>query len=210
MEFDSNDIQDDDVNKMSEQNPSEKEKETETSSLSFKSGSQKYQGVNKRKNVSFTKQYFEIGYNLKGEQTCICNILDKNGKRCDKIYQNTGSSTGNLVAHLQDVHQIIENENTSKRFDPSFVVPGKQKIKTMIVKSYQYNYENLKNILKETAITVSLTTNLWSNRTKHANAVTELLYEYISSWDLSECVTAMITDNSSNMKMAFPILILKN
>ncbi|RGB43704.1 hypothetical protein C1646_661249 [Rhizophagus diaphanus] len=50
MEFDSNDIQDDDVNEMSEQNPSEKEK----------------------------------GYNLKGEQTRICNILDKNGKRCGK------------------------------------------------------------------------------------------------------------------------------
>ncbi|PKK58596.1 hypothetical protein RhiirC2_796056 [Rhizophagus irregularis] len=71
MEFDSNDIQDDDVNEISEQNPSEKEKETETSSLSSKSGSQKYQG-----------------YNLKGKQTRICNILDKNGKRCGKL-QNT-------------------------------------------------------------------------------------------------------------------------
>jgi len=30
------------------------------------------------------------------------------------------------------------------QFDPSFIVPGEQKIKTMIVKSYQYNYENLK------------------------------------------------------------------
>lgn len=32
------------------------------------------------------------------------------------------------------------------QFNPSFVVPDEQKIKTMIVKSYQYNYENLKNI----------------------------------------------------------------
>jgi hypothetical protein len=127
------------------------------------------------------------------------------------------------------------------QFDPSFVVPGEQKIKTMIVKSYQYNYENLKNILKETAITVSLTTNLWSSRAKHgylgvtaawitpdfnvkdimleikyapsphtANAVAELLYECISSWDLSGRVTAIITDNSSNMKAAFPILIQKD
>jgi hypothetical protein len=45
--------------------------------------------------------------------------LDKNGNRCGKVYRNTGSSTGNLVAHLRDVHQIIdednENENAPKR-----------------------------------------------------------------------------------------------
>jgi hypothetical protein len=46
------------------------------------------------------------------------------------------------------------------QFDPSFVVPGEQKIKTMIVKSYHHNCENLKNILSETAATVSLTTDL--------------------------------------------------
>ncbi|PKB95101.1 hypothetical protein RhiirA5_386229, partial [Rhizophagus irregularis] len=148
------------------------------------------------------------GYNIKGEQTRTCIILDKNGNRCGKVYQNTGSSTENLVAHLRDVHQIIDenNENALKKlrntkitdfaqsrrphpkhiqkqreesvlkwmlltdqplaaitnpaykekmshFDPSFVVPGEQKIKTMIAKSYQHNYENLKNILNETAAT---------------------------------------------------------
>ena len=53
------------------------------------------------------------------------------------------------------------------QFDPSFVVPGEQKIKTMINKSFRYNNQNLKNILSETATTVSLTTNLWSSRAKH-------------------------------------------
>jgi hypothetical protein len=107
----------------------------------------------------------------------------------------------------------------------------------MIVKSYQYNYENLKNILKETATIVSLTTDLWSNRAKHgylsvttawimhdfkvkdimleikyapsphtAEVIAKLLYECMSSWDLNGCVTAIITDNGSNMKAAFPIL----
>ncbi|GBB94564.1 hypothetical protein RclHR1_23800002 [Rhizophagus clarus] len=127
------------------------------------------------------------------------------------------------------------------QFDPSFVVPGEQKIKTMIVKSYQCNYENLKNILKETAITVFLTTDLWSSRAKHryvdviatwitsdfkvkdvmleikyapsphtADVVAELLYKCISSWGLNGCVTAIITDNDSNMKVAFPILTQKD
>lgn len=52
-------------------------------------------------------------------------------------------------------------------FDPSFVVPGEQKIKTMIVKSYNYNRQNLQNLLTETAESVSLTMDLWSSRAKH-------------------------------------------
>ncbi|PKY62209.1 hypothetical protein RhiirA4_488306, partial [Rhizophagus irregularis] len=73
--------------------------------------------VNKRKKSSFTKNHFEIRYNIKGEQTRTCIILDKNSNRCGKVYQNTGSSTRNLVAHLQDVHQIIDkdNENALKK-----------------------------------------------------------------------------------------------
>ena len=43
-----------------------------------------------------------------------------------------------------------------------------------------------------------------------ANAVAGLFYERISSWDLNECVTAIVTDNGSNMKAAFPILTQKN
>ena len=127
------------------------------------------------------------------------------------------------------------------QFDPSFVVPGEQKIKTMITKSYKYNYQNLKNILSETAATVSLTTDLWSSRAKHgyigitaawitpdfkvkdvmleikyapsphtADVVAELLYECISNWDLDGRVTAIVTDNGSNMKAAFPILVKKD
>jgi hypothetical protein len=43
-----------------------------------------------------------------------------------------------------------------------------------------------------------------------ANLIAELLYECISSWDLNGRVTAIITDNSSNMKVAFPILTQKD
>lgn len=43
-----------------------------------------------------------------------------------------------------------------------------------------------------------------------ANAVAKLLYKYILSWDLSGCITVIITDNGSNMKVAFPILIQKD
>ncbi|CAG8776484.1 20690_t:CDS:2, partial [Rhizophagus irregularis] len=43
-----------------------------------------------------------------------------------------------------------------------------------------------------------------------ANLVAELLYDCISSWDLNGRVTAIITDNGSNMKAAFPILTQKD
>ena len=43
-----------------------------------------------------------------------------------------------------------------------------------------------------------------------ANAIAELLYECISNWDLNGRVTAIITDNRANMKVAFPILIKKD
>jgi hypothetical protein len=52
-------------------------------------------------------------------------------------------------------------------FDPSFIIPGEKKIRTMIVKSYKFNRENLQNLLTETAENVSLTIDLWSSRAKH-------------------------------------------
>lgn len=45
----------------------------------------------------------------------------------------------------------------------------------------------------------------------HFNAVAKLLCKYtILNWNLSGCVTVIITDNGSNMKAAFPILIQKD
>ncbi|CAG8488560.1 1917_t:CDS:2 [Scutellospora calospora] len=52
-------------------------------------------------------------------------------------------------------------------FDPSFTIPGEKKIRTMIAKSYNYNRENLKNLLNQTVKSISLTMDLWSSRAKH-------------------------------------------
>ncbi|CAG8694573.1 8453_t:CDS:2 [Rhizophagus irregularis] len=80
-------IEDEDIT----HNPLAEKKKKKRSS---ESGGQKSQGINKK--PSFTKQYFEKGYNnIKEEETHICTILDKD-----------------------DVHQIIdedESENNSKR-----------------------------------------------------------------------------------------------
>ncbi|PKK41490.1 hypothetical protein RhiirC2_804821 [Rhizophagus irregularis] len=75
--------------------------------------------ASKRKKSLFTRQYFEKCLNSKGEEVQVCKILDDNGSRCDQAYRNAGFSTGNLIAHLHDIHHIIneneESENTSKK-----------------------------------------------------------------------------------------------
>ncbi|GET01371.1 zinc finger BED domain-containing protein 1-like [Rhizophagus clarus] len=50
--------------------------------------------------------------------------------------------------------------------DPQFTVPGEKKLRMMIARSYGYNKEKLKLLLK-TAQSISLTTDLWSSRSKH-------------------------------------------
>ena len=50
--------------------------------------------------------------------------------------------------------------------DPEFIVPGEKKIRMMIARSYGHNRDKLKQLLK-TAQSISLTTDLWSSRSKH-------------------------------------------
>ena len=66
----------------------------------------------KSKNPSFTSEYFEQIFDSKtGDDLRICKILDEDGNQCKKTYQNTGSSTGNLIQHLDEVHKIVSKEN---------------------------------------------------------------------------------------------------
>jgi hypothetical protein len=53
-----------------------------------------------------------------------------------------------------------------KIIDSQFTVPGEKKIRMMITCSYGYNKDKLKLLLK-TAQSISLTTDLWSSRSKH-------------------------------------------
>ncbi|PKK52645.1 hypothetical protein RhiirC2_868771, partial [Rhizophagus irregularis] len=70
----------------------------------------------KRKNPSFTNEYFEKIIDPKtGDELRICKILDDDGNQCKKTYRNTGSSTGNLIQHLDLVHKIVSQENEKKK-----------------------------------------------------------------------------------------------
>ncbi|CAG8554305.1 12251_t:CDS:2 [Dentiscutata erythropus] len=60
----------------------------------------------KRKNPSFTREYFEKTVNSTGEEVQVCKVQNENEKKCNQEYKNVESSTGNLIAHLRDVHRI--------------------------------------------------------------------------------------------------------
>jgi hypothetical protein len=65
-------------------------------------------------------------------------------------------STVTHKAYIEHMHII----------DPEFVVPGEKKLRMMIARSYGYNKEKLTQLLK-TAQSISLTTDLWTSRSKH-------------------------------------------
>jgi hypothetical protein len=116
--------------------------------------------------------------------------------------------------------------------DPQFIVPGEKKIRMMITRSYGYNRNKLKLLLK-TAQSISLTTDLWSSRSKHgylgltatwinkefeildvlleisylpaphtAKAITEAIEKSISKWEIENHVVSVTTDNGANMVAA--------
>ncbi|EXX62798.1 hypothetical protein RirG_158400 [Rhizophagus irregularis DAOM 197198w] len=67
----------------------------------------------KRKKPSFTQEYFEKKANDKDEKIRVCNILDKNGIKCGQEYKcgRSGRSTGNLIVHLRDKHNIVPDDD---------------------------------------------------------------------------------------------------
>ncbi|GES84622.1 zinc finger BED domain-containing protein 1-like [Rhizophagus clarus] len=116
--------------------------------------------------------------------------------------------------------------------DPQFTVPGEKKLKMMIARSYGYNKEKLKLLLK-TAQSISLTTDLWSSRSKHgylgltatwinknfeimdvllvisyfptphtAKAITEGIKNAMQKWEIENLVVSIITDNRVNVVAA--------
>jgi hypothetical protein len=68
----------------------------------------------KRNYTSITHSYFTKCSDVNGE-LCICTFLDEKGNRCGKTYRNMGSSTGNLLRHLDEAHQICSNSRNNKK-----------------------------------------------------------------------------------------------
>ncbi|CAG8489638.1 6380_t:CDS:2 [Cetraspora pellucida] len=191
----------------------------------------------KCKNPSFTREYFEKTVNSTGEEVRICKVQDENRKKCNQEYKNVGSSTGNLIAHLRDVHgivlqddievllkwMILTNQSLStitnntyrekmSEFDPAFVVPSKKKIRTMIVKSYKYNRENLQNLVN-IAESVSLTMDFWSSKAKHEYlgiTATWVTSDFEIKDNLKNHIILVTTDSGANMVSTFSLLNQKD
>ena len=131
-------------------------------------------------------------------------------------------STVTHKAYIEHMHII----------DPQFTVPGAKKLRMMIARSYGYNRDQLKLLLK-TAQSISLTTDLWTSRSKHgylgltatwinkdfeimdvlleisyfptphtARAITEAIKKAIQKWEIENCVVSITADNGANVVAA--------
>ncbi|CAG8533804.1 16006_t:CDS:2 [Cetraspora pellucida] len=138
----------------------------------------------------------------------------------------------------QSLFTVTDNAYKEKiaEFDPSFVVSDKKKIRTIIIKSFQYNHENLKNLIKIVE-NILLAIDFWSSRAKHrylgvtatwiisnfeikdvmlknkyvpsphtSKVIVNELYKFIEFWDLKNHITSITTNSSSNMISAFSLL----
>ncbi|CAG8744706.1 2744_t:CDS:2, partial [Racocetra fulgida] len=64
-----------------------------------------------RKEPSFTHEYFETTVNQKGEEVRVCKVINEDGEKCGTEYKNIRSSTGNLITHLRDTHEIVSQDD---------------------------------------------------------------------------------------------------
>ena len=100
-------------------------------------------------------------------------------------------------------------------FDPSFVVSGEQKIKTMIVKSCKYNKHGYLGVtatwitpnfeIKDVMLEINYVPSPHSSE-----VVANELYKCIKNWDLESRVISITTDNGSNMVSMFLLLNQKS
>jgi hypothetical protein len=136
-------------------------------------------------------------------------------------------STVTQKAYIDHMHII----------DPQFIVPGEKKLRMMIARSYGYNKDKLKLLLK-TANSISLTTDLWSSRAKHgylgltatwinknfeiidvlleisyfpsphtAEAISEAIRKAMQKWEIENLVISITTDNGANVVAAIQNLV---
>ncbi|CAG8740225.1 25359_t:CDS:2, partial [Racocetra persica] len=114
-------------------------------------------------------------------------------------------------------------------FDPSFIILEEKKIRTMIMKSYNYNQEDLRNLIQSIKNGL-LMTDFWSSKAKHgylritatwitpnfeikdvilenkyipsphtSRVIAKELHKCIVSWNLVGRIISITTDNGRNM-----------
>ncbi|PKB96144.1 hypothetical protein RhiirA5_435363 [Rhizophagus irregularis] len=130
--------------------------------------------------IAHTNYFTKCSADVNGE-LCICTCLDEKENRYGKTYRNMGSSTGNLLSHLDEAHQICLNNHNNKKYctnkkhsttssicsETTICYTGEKKIRTMIGKSFTHNQQILHNIINETSQNISLTADFRSSRPKH-------------------------------------------
>ncbi|GES83202.1 zinc finger BED domain-containing protein 1-like [Rhizophagus clarus] len=163
-------------------------------------------------------------------------LLD-DGKKCSKNYKYDGKELSTLrwiLLTTQPLSTITQKAYIEHMYiiDPQFTVPGEKKLRMMIARSYEYNKEKLKLLLK-TAQSISLTTDLWSSCSKYgylgltatwinknfeimdvlleisyfptphtAKAITEGIKNAMQKWEIENLIVSITIDNGANVVAA--------
>ncbi|PKB95700.1 hypothetical protein RhiirA5_436211 [Rhizophagus irregularis] len=176
----------------------------------------------KRNYTSITYSYFTKCSDINGE-LCICTFLDEKGNRCGKTYRNMGSSTGNLLRHLDEAYQICSNSHNNKKVRTQNSQPHPpdvqrqreelilnicytrgEKIRTMIGRSFNHSQQILQNLINETSQNIKdVMLEIEYIPAPHiSEMIANSFYKFISSWNLRNRITSITIDNGANMVAA--------
>ncbi|CAG8550369.1 3418_t:CDS:2 [Cetraspora pellucida] len=150
---------------------------------------------------------------------CPLEVIRNHQKQTCNTICNTGGSTENMWDHLSSIHaQTKQNQSLVEwiidsvqalRVDPYYELPTHKAIKSMIHTAYNFSSNILKQKLKNTAISYSLTCDLWTSRNHKAylgQRIFIMTIKIMDNWDISNKVNTITIDNTQNMVKALKLM----
>ncbi|CAB5213019.1 unnamed protein product [Rhizophagus irregularis] len=122
----------------------------------------------------------------------ICELNYINTNKQVYSYSRKGGNTTNLINHLKDKHGITKDnyleyldeseENVQPLYilqnqafqdllltcEPGYKIPCDNSIKNVLYSAYTWSKEQLQSLLRNTAVAVHLTTDLWTSKSQHS------------------------------------------
>ncbi|CAB5191008.1 unnamed protein product [Rhizophagus irregularis] len=148
------------------------------------------QTVSTRKNCSHTLFFFRIAGEFAYCKICELNYVNTNKQVYG--YSWKGGNTTNLINHLRDKHEITKDnyleyldeseENVQPLYilqnqafqdllltcEPSYKISCDNSIKNVLYSAYTWSKKQLQFLLKNTAVAVHLTTDLWTSKSRYS------------------------------------------
>ncbi|GET02276.1 zinc finger BED domain-containing protein 1-like [Rhizophagus clarus] len=106
----------------------------------------------------------------------------------DGVIEESTDNNINWIVNDSQPIRVVKSEDLRilfKELDPAFVVPSQETIRNMIYETFNYTLPKLKTLIKNEAISISLTLDLWTSRNKQGYL--RVTCSFINSkWKLKE------------------------